>query len=821
MRLAPICYALLIVLSSWTRSSCAAEDYSAELPRIPPIEVRDALGTFDVSDGFQLELVAAEPSVNDPVALSFDEHGRLFVVEMRGYSEDDGDRLGVVRMLTDEDQDGTYEHASEFVDDLSWPTAIICYDGGVFVGVAPDILYCKDTDGDGRAEVRQRVFTGFQKHNVQGLLNSFHWGLDNRIHGAASSCGGDVRRVGTSADASVSLRGRDFSFDPRTLDLRAESGGAQHGMSFDAWGRKFVCSNSDHLQAVMMDDRYFARNPYFAAPNPRVSIAADGPQAEVFRISPVEPWRIVRTRLRVAGTVPGPIEGGGRAAGYFTGATGAVIYTGDAWPREYQQSLYAVIGDVGSNIIHRKRIDAIGVGFRGERVDAGREFVASRDIWFRPAQFANGPDGNLYVLDVYREVIEHPASLPPMIKTHLDLTSGRDRGRIYRLAPAGHRFQSRQLPGAASPTEIVAMLAHPNGWHRRTAARLIYERKDPAVVPALHSMANDQASAIGRMHALYALQGLGRLTPELLEDRLHDPAARVREHAIRLGEPWYGGGHETLVDHLVRLVDDDDARVRLQLALSASFLPEPRAVDVLARLVQRDGDEPWMRTAALASSARIADPLLRRLTTAANRGDAAPLVDLLTQVHEAYMQDGGEALERASKFATIRVSPTVTEAQALDPAIARPYEESLPQVNELATDASALRRGGELYQKHCSSCHIVGAGVAGLGPNLATMRNRGAAAILVNVLNPNLEVNPQFVDYLIETQDGEAISGMIDGETATSITLRKSREESRTLLKINVESIRSTGKSLMPEGFAQVLPPDEMNLLIAYLLYGN
>ncbi|MDC0936475.1 cytochrome C, partial [Pirellulales bacterium] len=151
----------------------------------------------------------------------------------------------------------------------------------------------------------------------------------------------------------VDLAGRDFSFDPRSLALRAESGGAQHGMCFDDWGRKFVCSNSDHLQVVMYEDRYAARHPQIVAPAARVSIAADGGQATVFRRSPVEPWRIVRTRLRAAGSVPGPLEGAGTPAGYFTSATGVMIYRGDAMPGDRNR---AFVADVGSNIVHRKEL---------------------------------------------------------------------------------------------------------------------------------------------------------------------------------------------------------------------------------------------------------------------------------------------------------------------------------------------------------------------------------------------------------------------------------------------------------------------------------
>ena len=214
-------------------------------------------------------------------------------------------------------------------------------------------------------------------------------------------------------------------------------------MSFDSRGRKFVCSNSDHIQLVTYEDRYASRNPFFAMPPPRSSIAADGPAAEVFRISPDEPWRVIRTRWRVAGLVPGPVEGGGRPSGYFTGATGTTIYRGDAFPEEYREN--AFIADCGSNLVHRKKLLPDGVGLIARRPDDEQqvEFLASRDNWFRPVQFANAPDGTLYIADMYREVIEHPWSLPESIKKHLDLNSGNDRGRIYRVAPDGFRQPKR------------------------------------------------------------------------------------------------------------------------------------------------------------------------------------------------------------------------------------------------------------------------------------------------------------------------------------------------------------------------------------------
>ncbi len=235
-------------------------------------------------------------------------------------------------------------------------------------------------------------------------------------------------------------------------------------MCFDDWGRKFVSSNSDHIQQVMYEDHQHREKRVLPRASARISIAADGPQAEVFRTSPVEPWRIVRTRLRVAGKVAGPVEGGGRAAGYFTGATGVTIYRGDAWPEQWKG--VAIIGDVGSNLVHRKRLEANGLEFIARRIDKESEFITSSDIWFRPAQFANAPDGSLHVIDVCREVIEHPKSLPPEIKQHLDLTSGRDRGRIYRVVPTdfqGNRKTAKlsessveESGGATCPSECLA-----------------------------------------------------------------------------------------------------------------------------------------------------------------------------------------------------------------------------------------------------------------------------------------------------------------------------------------------------------------------------
>lgn len=610
-----------------------------QLPRLPPVEPADALKTFKLRAGFRLELVAAEPLVRDPIELCFDENGRMFVVEMIDYSElrDVRPHLGRIRLLEDTDGDGRMDRSRVFADDLPWPTAVFWANGGVYAAATPDVFFLQDTDGDGCADRREVVFTGFavdyapyrtNQLNMQAMLNSFRWGLDNRIHGCTAPNGGEITSPRWPAGRSVNVRGRDFAFDPRTLAFEAEAGGGQYGMAFDDRGRRFTCNNSAHLRVFMYAARYAERNPHFTMPPALQSIAADGPAAEVFRTSPEEPWRVLRTKWRVAGLVAGPIEGGGRASGYFTSATGLMIYRGDAWPEEFVGDVF--IADCGSNLIHRKKLRSDGVALIGERpTDEQRtEFLTSTDTWFRPVQMANGPDGALYVLDMYREIIEHPWSLPPGIKKHLDLTAGSDRGRIYRIVPEG--FQPRPPPrlGAAGTAELVQTLAHRNAWHRETAARLLYERQDRAAVPLLEKQLRESPAALGRLHSLYALHGLRALAPHHLLTALADPDDRVREHAVRLAEPLLQGAavEPSLLERLLALAEDPSPHVRYQLAFTLGETRAPERLEALERIARRDADSRWTRAAVLSSLAEGGAEMFARVRRwfTEDRGGAPP-----------------------------------------------------------------------------------------------------------------------------------------------------------------------------------------------------
>lgn len=962
------------------------EDYAEELPRIPPTSPQDALQTFDLLPGLKVEQIASEPEVIDPVALDFDEYGRMYVVEMRGYSEDAELNIGRIRRLEDTTGDGKFDKSEVFLDGLSWPTAVVCTGGGILVGVSPDILFAEDTTGDGKADRTEVVFSGFNRSNVQGLLNSFQWGLDNRIHGATSSSGGTVQSTRHPEREAVRLNRRDFVIEPRTMSLAPTSGGGQHGMSFDNFGRRYVCSNSDHIQLVMFEDRYIARNRYLAAPSPTKSIATDGPAATVYRTSPVEPWRIVRTRLRAQGLVPGIVEGGGKPAGYFTGATGVTIYRGDALPPEYHGN--AFVADAGGNLVHRKTLTPQGVEVIADRADPKREFLASNDIWFRPVQMANSPDGSLLVIDMSREVIEHPHSLPPMIKKHLDLTSGRDRGRIYRVVPEDFQHPANRVIGDATTSRLVELLAHPNDWHRQTAARLIYERQDQAALPLLEEMAQTGKIPEARVRALYGLSGLEGLSPDVLLVALKDEHPAVREHAIRLAEPLLDASPE-LVERLSEMVSDDAALVRYQLAFTLGELPAAERARPLAQLISQSGDDPWLQLAVQSSLGEGASEVLailleselyrrqpsapgflaklaRQVAAEAAPEQLQPLVQTLAKLPDAeshltsqlvrgliegagprreplrqqlaaatgggkssllarvqaagirqatdenlpeaqrregvgllafvpwnqvkddlsslldYRQPQSiqlEALATLSRFAEPEVVGIVTErfpemppklrGESLELVLSRPQWvgrllDAIESGDFAASDLDAARierlrnhpdkslaaraekslaslelgrradvvamyqealklegdveRGRQAFRKTCSACHRLEDFGSEIGKELKGVAEKGPEALLVAILDPNREIDPQYVSYIAVTDDGRTLTGMLAAETATSITLKRAENATDVLLRGEIDQMRATGLSLMPEGLERELDPQAMADVIRYLM---
>ena len=371
----------------------------------------------------------------------------------------------------------------------------------------------------------------------EGMLNSFRWGLDNRFHISTEP----RRRLGAPRRSrggakTVSVRGYGFLLDPRGETFELTGGGGQHGMSIDDWGRTYVCGNSDPFHLVMYDSRYIARNPYLRAPAAAVNVAPAGKFTKLYRISPVEPWRALRTRLRSQGLVAG-LGRGGHAVGLLHRRD-----RGDRLPRRRLPGRVPrqPVRRRGRQQPHpsRRSPSRRGVLVTARDAEPGREFLASRDSSFRPVQMANAPDGCLWVVDMCRELIEGAAFLPPQILKHMDVASGVDRGRIWRIVPDGHRAAHPQAGQgddgrAGRPARAPQRLAPRHGLAAAVPAAGPVRRRGPAAARRRIEVARRP-----RPCALRAGRASGRSSRATSLAALGDPDPHVRAHALRLAEPF-------------------------------------------------------------------------------------------------------------------------------------------------------------------------------------------------------------------------------------------------------------------------------------------
>ncbi|MCI0625643.1 MAG: hypothetical protein L0387_29035, partial [Acidobacteria bacterium] len=460
-------------------------------------------------------------------------------------------------------------------------------------------LYFKDTDGDGRADSRKVIFTGFAMANSEARITNLRYGLDNWIYAANSGQPGDIASVEVPGMKTVSVSGADFRFRLDRNQFEAESGNAQFGVALDDWGNRFITQNTVHVQHVVIPRRYLNRNPYLISGSPSQDISDHGkPSARMFPETRPEEWRERRTQMRQQRYQENRVDRIEIAGGFFTAASGGTIYGGDQFPGSFRGSLFT--GDVSGNLVHRDILHPEGASFVASRADSerDREFLASTDPWFRPCNFANGPDGNLYVVDMYREIIEGPDFIPEELKKGVDFYSGDTLGRIYRVvpkeAPSVRRVET-YLDKAPS-TELVRFLSHPNVWWRLTAQRLIVERQDRSLAPALREASLHSDSPPAQIHSLYALEGLNSLDASVIRPLLKSPRPEVREHAVRLAE-----GFPELARDLIALSRDPAVRVCFQVALSLGQFSGKEMARALAQIASIHLDDGWFRTAILSS----------------------------------------------------------------------------------------------------------------------------------------------------------------------------------------------------------------------------
>ncbi|MEX2577669.1 MAG: PVC-type heme-binding CxxCH protein [Verrucomicrobiales bacterium] len=598
-----------------------AAERSAPKPK-PDSEARSpeaGLEALQLPDGFEARIVAAEPLVLDPVAFDWDAKGRLWVVEMADYPlglDNAGARGGRVRILEDRDGDGTYDHSTLFADGLNFPTGLVTWREGVIVTAAPDILYLEDTTGDGKADKSEVLYTGLTEGNEQLRANGLRWGLDNWIYVAAGGHhgkhGADTKLRSTRAGTETLVGSRDFRIRPDTGEVEAQSGPTQFGRNRDDWGRWFGTQNSHPLWHYVLPDHYLRRNPHFAAPEGRVQLPG-GSNPPVFPVSPPE------KRFHSF-----------QQAGRYTSACGGTIYRDShVFP---EAPTMAFIAEPFHNLVQQLELKDDGATFSAQRVgnrkgdEKAPDFFTSEDRWCRPVMIRTGPDGALWIADMYRYMIEHPQWLPDEGKKELlpHYRLGDDMGRIYRVSRKG--ASPRPVPDLASldAKSLVEQFHSPNGWVRDKAQQLLLWRgESPELIRSLRQVALDAPDPLARLHALCTLDGFGKLddSPEALVAALRHPHSGLRENALRLAETVE---NPDIITSALELVGDPDAKVRLQLAFTLGQWEEPEAGEALADLLNRHGDDPFLAAAALSSAL----PHLRRLAEAASPASRSSLLPM-------------------------------------------------------------------------------------------------------------------------------------------------------------------------------------------------
>lgn len=939
----------------------------------PPKTANESRACFQIEPGLEIELVAAEPLVMDPVAIAFDHRGKMFVVEYGDYptgpEKDGASSLSRVVLLEDTDNDGRMDKRHVFADELTFAHSLMPYKEGLIVGAQTEILFLKDTDNDSKADVREVLFGGFTPAHPQMQIGNPRWGLDNWIY--LNYGPGKITSKHTDSQP-ITMPRSEFRFHPLTMEFGPASGLGQFGNTIDNWGNRFFCTNRNPIMTVAMSYEQSRRNPFAVIPKSHYDVGAAGGDTRVYPLVEMK-----SNYLSHAGT--------------HTSACGTTAYHGDLLGPAFENSVF-VCEPIG-HLVTRSIIRPEGAALTADRAREKADFLASSDTWFRPASLATGPDGALYLADMYRLWVEHPKFLPPEIAERIDWRAGDDRGRIWRVVPTQATPREFATPG--NTTDLVSMLGDDNGWRRRLAQRLLVERQAMDAVPSLSDMIGSSKNTFYRLHALWTLEGLGALTAEQLTTAAHDSEANIRKDAASLAARFLKE-EPTLLRDLAKLANDEDVRVRFQVALALGESEDREATELLIELARRDGADSWFANAILTSAAHrsgailvgIVDrqagqgakasliQLVRDLATIAGaRGDVGELSNLLQAISSADQSGiwwqtaalsglatglprhngelgrtnlpkllasppaglenavapvrrqleqtqmvalatdkslvdrvaavellGFQAFDKSKSayesllaagqpvelqlagLAAMRRSgndgaaeivlqhwPTLSpqvltpalqlllsrtgttrlalEAMAegrINPAVididgrVRLLKHRDPDIKALATKllggaVSSNRRGvaqqyqaalttkgsrGEgvkVFNRVCAKCHRIDGQGHQVGPDISDVRNRSREALLYDILDPNSKLEPRFTDYSVITDDGQIFNGLMVSETADAIVLQQAEGKQQIIARNEIDELRASGKSLMPEGVEKEVSIQQMADLLEYL----
>lgn len=619
-------------------------------PPAPALSPAEELKTFTVAPGFRLELIAAEPLVFEPVAMAFGPDGRLWVVEMRGFMPNiegagESEPVGSVSVLEDTDGDGRMDKRTEFLKGLVMPRAIGLVGDGVLIAEPPHLWFARDKNGDGVADEKIEVANDYGAQvNPEHTANGLMWALDNWIY---------------SANHTVRFR---YAGDGKfTRDLTITRG--QWGISQDDRGRIYYNSNSDPLRADLLASGYLKRNPNATPAGSAV--------------------QLVPARLKVwPGRVTPGINRGYQSLdpegkmSAVTAACGPVVYRGGLFPADFRGNVF--VCEPSGNLIKRIVLEEADGTVKGRNAYEGTEFLTSTDERFRPVNLLNGPDGALYVADLYRGVLQHRTYVTTYLATQVKergLETPIGKGRIWRIVPETAPAANFQVALArATNAELVRQLASDHGWTRDTAQRLLVERgldATPAaasgpVTPVVREFALATENSLGRLHAFWTLEGLNAVDPSLVLRALGDADPRVAAAGLRLAEKFLTPTlHNEIFARVLALGKSAEPTVRLQVALTLGAVGAA-ADGALRALVIAHPTQPFLADAVISGIGGREGAFVQALVSEHQDAANAPAAMVALATSAALKGGNSDQMQRTLAPAGEPAAPAWARAAVLD-----------------------------------------------------------------------------------------------------------------------------------------------------------
>jgi mono/diheme cytochrome c family protein/glucose/arabinose dehydrogenase len=578
-----------------------------------PLSPEEALKTFHMPPGYRIELVASEPLVQEPVMINWDGEGRMWVVEMPGFMRDiDGtgerDPIGRIVVLEDTNRDGRMDKRTVFQDGLILARSLKLLERGVLVAEPPNLWLFQDTNGDLRADRKELVVDqyGRREANVEHTENGLLWALDNSLH---------------SSEGDTGLRLKNGKFEvSKTLSR------GQWGITQDDAGRIYRNTNESALHVDLVPARYFVRHPNLIRTRGSYE-SLNGPNGELNDVWPIRPTRGVNRGYQY-----GILRPDGTLARY-TSVCAPTVFLGDRLPAELYGNVFVV--DPTVNLVSRFILSDSPQGLVAAKAyrDVRGEFLASTDELFRPVNLSTAPDGTLYVVDMYRGIVEHKGYFTEYLRDYVvkhKLAQFTSRGRIYRIVHETTRRDLTPLAKTTASAQLVQLLSHPNGWRRDLAQQMLVERADKSAVPALRKVALSSTDVRAQLKALWVLDALDAIEPSDVMPALSHANRDVRVSALRLSERWLRTPNHPIVGAVLKRLGDTDWAVRRQLAATLGELPAGSKEAAIASILERHGDDPIAMDAALSgvrgSEIAVLDQLLKGAAETPQRSAAITML---------------------------------------------------------------------------------------------------------------------------------------------------------------------------------------------------